>query len=317
MNVLGPSVVAENLVKRFGSFTAVSGISFATRPGEIFGFLGPNGAGKSTTIRMLCGLLRPTAGSATVAGFDVAAEPEAVRQHVGYMSQRFSLYNDLTVVENLRFFGGLYGITGQPLRRAIAATLATAGLEGMQTRLVATLSSGWKQHLALGCALLHRPPIVILDEPTSGVDPIARRQSWELMQRLSAEGITIFVTTHYMDEAEYCNRLALIDRGFLIALGTPAELKRIAIKGDLMVLECDPLATAKALLNNVPGVKGTVVFGSTLHLTLDNAITAMPLVRAALAAGGLIVKRLEPIRPSLEDAFVALTAVDTAPLAAL
>jgi drug efflux transport system ATP-binding protein len=300
-------VVAENLVKRFGDFTAVANINFEAWPGEIFGFLGPNGSGKSTTIRMLCGLLRPTAGRAIVAGFDVAETPEAVRQNIGYMSQRFSLYNDLTVTENLRFFGGMYGMSGARLKRAIAQTVETAGLAGKESRIVQTLSSGWKQHLALGCALLHRPAIVILDEPTSGVDPIARRESWELMQRVNQEGITVFVTTHYMDEAEYCNRLALIDRGRLIALGTPLELKQQAIEGDLMLLECEDSAPSIALLKEMPGVQDAVIFGSAFHLRVADAETASHEVRAALETQEVRVKRLEQIRPSLEDVFVALT----------
>jgi ABC-2 type transport system ATP-binding protein len=312
VTISAPSVVAENLVKRFGDFNAVAGISFDTRPGEIFGFLGPNGSGKSTTIRILCGLLRPTSGRALVAGFDVALEPEAVRQSIGYMSQKFSLYNDLTVIENLRFFGGMYGMSGQPLRRAIGVTLETAGLSGMESRLVSTLSSGWKQHLALGCALVHRPPIVILDEPTSGVDPIARRESWDLMRRVSAEGITIFVSTHYMDEAEHCNRLALIDRGRLIALGTPAELKRSAVRGELLGLKCDDPAAAIAVLKDVPGVSGAVIFGGGLHLVADDLNAATKAVREALEAAGQRVHRIERIRPNLEDVFVALTGTDGA-----
>ena len=219
------SVAVENLVKRFGSFTAVDHITFQAHKGEVFGFLGPNGSGKSTTIRILCGLLRPTSGRAQVAGHDVMVEPEAVRQKIGYMSQKFSLYGDLTVMENLRFYGGLYSVTGRRLKERIAWALRMAGLEGRESSLTATLSGGWKQRLALGCAVLHRPPIVFLDEPTSGVDPLSRRQFWELIQEMAGEGVTVFVSTHYMDEAEYCNRLALLIRGRIIASGTPTELK--------------------------------------------------------------------------------------------
>src|SRR5215467_9387312 len=212
------SVVVRNLVKRFGTFTAVDRVSFETHPGEVFGFLGPNGSGKSTTIRILCGLLHPTSGSAQVAGFDVTRSVEQIRRRIGYMSQKFSLYNDLKVIENLRFYAGLYNVVGRQLEDRIAWALEMAGLTGREDSLTATLSGGWKQRLALGCAVLHRPPIIFLDEPTSGVDPLSRRLFWELIQRMSADGVTIFVTTHYMDEAEYCNRLALMNGGKLIAL---------------------------------------------------------------------------------------------------
>src|SRR5215831_19173640 len=216
------SVIVRDLVKRFGTFTAVDRVSFETHPGEVFGFLGPNGSGKSTTIRILCGLLHPTSGSAQVAGFDVVRSAEQIRRRIGYMSQKFSLYNDLKVIENLRFYGGLYNVVGRQLQERIEWALAMAGLTGREESLTGTLSSGWKQRLALGCAILHRPAIVFLDEPTSGVDPLSRRRFWELIDQLGSEGVTVFVTTHYMDEAEHCNRLALVHRGRLIALGTPA-----------------------------------------------------------------------------------------------
>ena len=226
----GNSVEVENLVKRFGDFTAVDRISFQTRTGEVFGFLGPNGSGKSTTIRILCGLLHPTSGRAIVAGYDVVESPELIRRNIGYMSQKFSLYADLTVLENLRFYAGMYGVPAAELRGRIDWALEMAGLRGRESNLTGTLSGGWKQRLALGCAVLHRPPIVFLDEPTSGVDPLSRRLFWELIQRMSSDGVTIFVTTHYMDEAEYCNRLALMNGGKLIALGTPTELKLGSIR---------------------------------------------------------------------------------------
>ncbi len=221
-----PAVVLDNLVKRFGSFLAVDHISCTVRRGEIFGFLGPNGAGKSTTIRILCGLLRPTSGRALVGGFDVGREPEKVRERIGYMSQRFSLYEDLTVEENIDFFGGVYGVAPTRLRERKEWVLRMAGL-GRQRRLPARLlAGGWKQRLALGCAILHEPPILFLDEPTSGVDPIARRGFWDLIYEMAAAGQTVFVTTHYMEEAEYCHRLALMHQGRFIALGSPEELKR-------------------------------------------------------------------------------------------
>jgi ABC-2 type transport system ATP-binding protein len=221
----GESVVVEHLHKRFGEFIAVNDVNLRVGRGEIFGFLGPNGAGKSTTIRILCGLLAPSDGKAMVAGFDVAREPEKVRQHIGYMSQKFSLYDDLTVEENIDFFSGIYGVEKSKRAARKHYALQMAGLTGQETIMTGTLSGGWKQRLALGCAILHEPPIVFLDEPTSGVDPIARRAFWDLIYQLSESGQTVFVTTHYMDEAEYCHRIALLYRGKMIALGTPAELK--------------------------------------------------------------------------------------------
>ena len=302
-----PSVVVEDLVKRFGDFTAVDHISLAARRGEIFGFLGPNGAGKSTTIRLLCGLLRPTEGRATVAGFDVARRPEAVRQRIGYMSQKFSLYNDLRVIENLRFFAAMYQVPIPVLGERIAWALQMAGLRGRESAITGTLPTGWKQRLALGCAVLHRPAILFLDEPTSGVDPISRRHFWDLIHQMAGEGVTVFVTTHYMDEAEYCNRLVLIYRGRIVAQGTPAELKRGAMKGELLVAECEPLGPALELLRKAPDVLDAAVFGNALHLVVAEAATAAPALRAYLAGQGIQVGRLEPIRPSLEDVFVAVT----------
>ena len=301
------SVLAEDLVKRFGDFTAVDRINLETRPGEIFGFLGPNGAGKSTTIRMLCGLLRPTAGRASVAGFDVAREPERVREHIGYMSQKFSLYNDLTVEENLRFFGGLYKVPGKILRERMAWTLEMASLEGRERSMTVTLSGGWKQRLALGCAVLHRPPILFLDEPTSGVDPISRRKFWGLIQQMARDGVTVFVTTHYMEEAEYCNRLALIYRGRIVALGTPTELKQRAMTGELLSLEAEPLGATLEAVEAAPGVLDAAVFGNALHLVVEDAAAARASLPDYLAARGIALSRLEAIRPTLEDVFVSLT----------
>jgi ABC-2 type transport system ATP-binding protein len=295
------------LVKRFGAFTAVDHITFEASAGEVFGFLGPNGSGKSTTIRILCGLLRPTAGEAYVAGLSVAAQPELVRRRIGYMSQRFSLYNDLTVIENLRFFAGLYNVVGKELYRRIEWALAMAGLNGRERSMTATLSGGWKQRLALGCAILHKPPIIFLDEPTSGVDPLSRRRFWELIQQLRTEGVTVFVTTHYMDEAEYCNRLALFYRGRLVALGTPAELKRRALTGDLLLVETASLGASLELLRRLPVVRDAAVFGNALHVVVEGADSSVERLRAELDARGLGAARIQRIRPSLEDAFVALT----------
>jgi len=306
-NQNGFSVSVEQLTKRFGDFTAVDAITFSARRGEIFGFLGPNGAGKSTTIRILCGLLAPTSGRASVAGLDVATQPEEIRQRIGYMSQKFSLYNDLRVKENLEFFGGLYSVPPSEMPGRMAWAVRMAGLEGRERSLTGSLPVGWKQRLALGCAVLHRPPIVFLDEPTSGVDPVSRRQFWELIQEMAREGITVFVTTHYMDEAEYCNRLVLIDRGRIVAMGTPTELKSRSMKGELLLVECEPLGPALAALRALPGVAEAGIFGRAMHaLVADSRAAAVP-VRNALLAKGLDVRRVEPIRPSLEDVFVALT----------
>jgi ABC-2 type transport system ATP-binding protein len=301
------SVVIEDLVKRFGDFVAVNHISLETCEGEIFGFLGPNGAGKSTTIRMLCGLLTPTSGRAIVAGYDVAREPESVRQNIGYMSQKFSLYNDLKVIENLRLFAGLYNVPSDKLTERIDWALDMANLKGQENLIVGTLPGGWKQRLALGCAVLHKPPIIFLDEPTSGVDPISRRQFWELIHNMAGEGVTVFVTTHYMEEAEYCNRLALIFRGRMVALGTPSELKQKSMKGELLLVECTPLGPAVEVLQSAPMVMDAAVFGNALHLVVEHAEAATPEVKKYLAEHGVTVRRIEKIRPSLEDVFVSLT----------
>jgi ABC-2 type transport system ATP-binding protein len=301
------SVVIEDLVKRFGDFVAVNQISLETRKGEIFGFLGPNGAGKSTTIRMLCGLLTPTAGRAVVSGYDVAREPESVRQNIGYMSQKFSLYNDLKVIENLRLFAGLYNVPSDQLKERIDWALDMANLKGQENLIVGTLPGGWKQRLALGCAVLHRPPIIFLDEPTSGVDPISRRQFWDLIHQMAGDGVTVFVTTHYMEEAEYCNRLALIFRGKMVALGTPSELKHKSMRGELLLVECDPLGPAVEALQSAPMVMDAAVFGNALHLVVENADRTISQVNKYLADHGITVRRIEQIRPSLEDVFVSLT----------
>ncbi len=301
------SVVIESLTKRFGDFVAVDQLNLSVRKGEVFGFLGPNGAGKSTTIRMLCGLLKPTSGHASVAGYDVARNPETVRQNIGYMSQKFSLYNDLKVIENLRLFAGLYSVPAKDLGDRIEWALAMANLKGQESLLTGTLPGGWKQRLALGCAVLHRPPIIFLDEPTSGVDPVTRRQFWDLIHQMAQQGVTVFVTTHYMEEAEYCNRLALIFRGKMVALGTPTELKRNSMSGELLLVECEPLGPAVEALQSTPGVLDAAVFGNALHLVVANAAAAEPVIRARLAKSQVSVSRIEPIRPTLEDVFVSLT----------
>jgi len=301
------SVEVDRLVKRFGDFTAVDHVSLQTSKGEIFGFLGPNGAGKSTTIRMLCGLLRPTSGKAMVAGYDVAREPERVRQNIGYMSQKFSLYNDLKVIENLRLFAGLYNVPTGVVGERIDWALQMADLKGQEGMITATLPGGWKQRLALGCAVLHRPPIIFLDEPTSGVDPISRRQFWDLIYEMAGEGVTVFVTTHYMEEAEYCNRLAMIDRGKLVALGTPTELKHKFMTGELLLVECQPLGPAVEALQSAPEVLDAAVFGNALHLVVHEAKSAIPKIQAYLRERKITVNDIQQIHPSLEDVFVSLT----------
>jgi len=301
------SVVVEDLVKRFGDFVAVDHINLETRKGEIFGFLGPNGAGKSTTIRMLCGLLRPTSGRAIVAGYDVSREPESVRQNIGYMSQKFSLYNDLKVIENLRLFAGLYSVPTAQLSERIDWAMEMADLKGQEDLITATLPGGWKQRLALGCAVLHRPPIIFLDEPTSGVDPISRRQFWNVIHHMADDGVTVFVTTHYMEEAEYCNRLALIYRGKMVALGTPSELKHKSMKGELLLVECEPLGPAVEALQSAPEVMDAAVFGNALHLVVQNAESTISQLPSYLAEHGVTLHHAEKINPGLEDVFVSLT----------
>ncbi|MGD0938399.1 MAG: ABC transporter ATP-binding protein [Terracidiphilus sp.] len=307
MAEIANSVEVADLVKRFGGFVAVDRINLEVRKGEVFGFLGPNGAGKSTTIRMLCGLLKPTSGRAQVAGFDVSRNPETVRQNIGYMSQKFSLYNDLTVIENLRLFAGLYSVPAKELQGRIEWALAMANLKGQENLITGTLPGGWKQRLALGCAVLHKPPVIFLDEPTSGVDPITRRQFWDLIHEMAEAGVTVFVTTHYMEEAEYCNRLALIFRGRIVALGSPSKLKQDCMKGELLLVECAPLGDAVEALQSAPGVMDAAVFGNALHLVVADAAIAVPQLRSYLGTRHISVSRMEKIRPSLEDVFVSLT----------
>ncbi|AOJ05773.1 multidrug ABC transporter ATP-binding protein [Burkholderia mayonis] len=300
-------VVARGLTKRFGAFTAVDALDLSIARGEVVGFIGPNGAGKSTTIRLLCGLFAPSAGSATVAGFDVRAEPESVRAHIGYMSQKFSLYGDLTCRENLRFFAGIYRVPRDALDERIRFAIEMAGLEGREDALVRTLAGGWRQRLALGCAILHRPPVLFLDEPTSGVEPQARRRFWDLIHRLAADGVTVLVSTHYMDEAEYCNRIALIDAGRLIAIGSPGELRERELGGALFELACAPLGEAVAVLRGTRGVLDASIFGDRLHVLVAGGAQAGAL-RDALAAARIEAGEPQPIRPSLEDVFVQLVA---------
>ena len=300
------AVEVEDLVKTFGSFVAVDHIHFQVKRGEVFGFLGPNGAGKSTTIRMLCGLLIPTSGKGKVAGFSIVEEPERIKQVIGYMSQKFSLYDDLTVMENLHFFGGVYGLSGPLQKEREKEALEMVGLKELQDRMTRTLAVGWKQRLALGCAVLHQPSILFLDEPTSGVDPVSRRNFWSLIQQMGERGVTTFVTTHYMDEAEYCDRLALIYRGKIIALGTPTALKLETLSRGVMEVECDPLIPALDLLKKEHWVSEAAVFGEGLHVIGKEGSDVEKEIRPLFERNGILLKRMEWIRPSLEDVFVTL-----------
>ncbi|HEY1857412.1 ABC transporter ATP-binding protein [Acidocella sp.] len=299
------AILASGLTKRFGAFTAVDQLDLDIEAGEVVGFIGPNGAGKSTTIRLLCGLLRPSAGAASVAGFDIAHQASGLRAHIGYMSQKFSLYANLTVRENLRFFAGLYRVPASEFRARSAFAIEMAGLAGRENALVRTLAGGWKQRLALGCAILHRPPVLFLDEPTSGVEPQARRRFWDLIHTLAAEGVTILVSTHYMDEAEYCNRIALIDAGRLVAMGSPSALRGRHLGGALFELEAAPLGAALAALRRMPGVIEAAIFGDGLHVLLrdEQDTFALP---ALLRAQNITATAPRPIAPSLEDVFVRL-----------
>jgi ABC-2 type transport system ATP-binding protein len=304
----GNAIEVRDLTRKFGAFTAVDRISFDVRRGEIFGFLGANGAGKSTTIRMLCGLLSPTSGTARVGGFDVRSQTEQVKLHIGYMSQRFSLYDDLTVGQNIRFYGGIYGLDDARLRERAAWVLRMADLEGREESLTRTLSGGWKQRLALGCAILHEPAIVFLDEPTGGVDPISRRNFWELINRLSAEGITVLVTTHFLDEAEYCNDIILINAGRLIAAGSPAELKSRYITNPILEVRVDESGIVEALetIRACPWALETSVFGTALHVMTADESEGKRLIRQTLSAARVMVHQITRIVPSLEDVFLYL-----------
>jgi len=299
-------VEVENLVKKFDSFVAVDHIHFQVEKGEIFGFLGPNGSGKSTTIRMLCGLLLPSSGEGKVAGFNLMKEPEKIKQVIGYMSQKFSLYDDLTVIENLHFFGGIYGLSGSLQRKREGEVLEMIGLQDHQDQITQTLAVGWKQRLALGCSILHEPSILFLDEPTSGVDPISRRDFWSLIQQMGEKGVTTFVTTHYMDEAEYCDRLALIYEGRIIALETPSELKFKTLPQGIMEVECDPLIPALDVLKEEPWISESAVFGNGLHVIGKEGVDLEQRVSALFQKHGILLKRMGRIRPSLEDVFVSL-----------
>jgi len=289
----------------FGEFVAVNHVSFDVRRGEIFGFLGSNGAGKSTTIRMLCGLLKPTSGSATVDGIDVGRDPEGVKRRIGYMSQRFSLYEQLTVDQNIRFFGAIYGLAGRKLGERRQFVLDMAGLRERERTRAADLAGGWRQRLALGCAILHEPPIVFLDEPTGGVDPISRREFWSLIDNLSAAGTTVLVTTHYLDEAEHCHRIAIIHAGRVAALGSASALKSVFDNRTILEIRAaDPMAALRAL-DGMPGVQKTSVFGTAVHAVVaDRSADAAARLQRQLEARGVAVNAVVPVSPSLEDVFL-------------
>ncbi len=304
MNEQNIAVTVEGLTRTFGDFTAVEGISFSVSRGEIYGFLGPNGAGKSTTIKMLCGLLQPTGGDGTVGGFDIVRESEKIKKTIGYMSQKFSLYDDLSVEENITFFSGMYGVTGKTRKERKEWVLEMSGLKDRRAVITKTLPGGIKQRLALGCALLHEPPVLFLDEPTSGVDPVSRRNFWSLIYEMAKGGTTVFVTTHYMDEAEYCDRLALIYRGKIIAEGTPTELKVQYMRRSVLEIETDRTFEALEVLGR-SGIE-TALFGSLLHAVVDDVETATPEIERELGKAGIKVIRVDKIMPSLEDVFVTL-----------
>jgi len=301
------AVKVRGLTKKFGDFTAVDNIDLTIKTGEIFGFLGPNGAGKSTTIKMLCGLLLPTGGTGSVGGFDIMKESEEIKKNIGYMSQKFSLYDDLTVEENIDFFSGIYSVSNNKKQERKEWVLEMAGLQDKKNTITKTLPGGFKQRLALGCAILHEPPIIFLDEPTSGVDPISRRNFWNLINEMSKAGITIFVTTHYMDEADYCNRLALIYRGRVIAEGTPNELKQKYMTRYVLEIEVDKIVEAMEVIYK-NGIE-TAIFGSLLHAIVDNMEKAIPEIKKILEDSNITLNRIERIMPSLEDVFVTLIEV--------
>jgi ABC-2 type transport system ATP-binding protein len=298
------AIDVRHLTRRFGPFVAVDDLAFSVRKGEIFGFLGSNGAGKSTTIRMLCGLLKPTSGTALVGGVDVASDPEGVKRRIGYMSQKFSLYELLTVEQNIRFFGGIYGLNLPQLAARRRFVIEMAGLAGREGTLARDLAGGWRQRLALGCAILHEPAILFLDEPTGGVDPLSRRQFWRLIDALSNDGVTVLVTTHYLDEAERCHRVALIHAGKLAALGTTTEVKGIFKDRPIVEIRADKPVEAMRILDASPGVEKTSLFGTAVHAVLRGPSVTPEHVRTLRQDAGVSVAVVEPVLPSLEDVFL-------------
>ena len=299
------AIVTKGLTKRFGKIVAVDHVDLTIKKGEVYGFLGPNGAGKSTTIRMLCGLLDPTEGTGTVLGHDIAKEPERIKEKIGYMSQRFSLYEDLTVRENLDFYASIYSVPKQIKEARIEQMIQMADLTGRKDTLAAHLSGGWKQRLALGCSIIHKPQLLFLDEPTAGVDPVSRRNFWDLIYRLSEEGITIVATTHYMDEAEHCDSLGFIYQGRITAQGSREEIKANALKGGVLEIDCQPMREANRLLEQLPGVAEVVRYGNTIHVVIEEGGPLPSEVERRLASEGIKVSRVEVVSPSIEDIFVS------------
>src|ERR1044071_1550549 len=309
-----PDMIAcENLTKRFGHFMAVDHVSFSVGKGSIFGFLGPNGSGKSTVIRMLCGLLEPSEGRATIGGYDVARQTERIKSLIGYMSQKFSLYDELTVHENLMFYGRLYGLRGAALQQRRDELIALAHLEPYLTRRAVLLSGGWRQRLAMVCALVHKPSVLFLDEPTAGIDPVARRELWDLLFEFSSLGMTLFVTTHYMDEAERCSHVGYIHMSKLVVCGEPDDLKQLPVVNPAgtkrLDVTCDHVTVGLQAVRRLGGVRTATVFGQSMHLLVDEAVSDQD-IRAELAKTGIALADIRPIAPSLEDVFVALTRRD-------
>lgn len=300
------SIAVNNLRKVFGSFVSVDNISFNVNEGEIFGFLGANGAGKSTTIRMLCGIIEPTSGDALVGGYSVVKTPDKVKQNIGYMSQRFSLYNDLSVEENINFFGGVYGLDGNMLKERKKWVLEISQLKGKEKILTGSLPGGIKQRLALGTAVIHKPRIVFLDEPTSGVDPISRRNFWNLIHDLSAEGITVFVTTHYLEEAEYCSNIILLDAGKIVAEGSSKELKERHIRYKIFEIECEPVVEGLGIVEKLDFTEDAAIFGNSIHVSVNAKFINSGQISTALNNGSVSVKRIQQIIPTLEDVFIHL-----------
>jgi len=310
MNFESPAIQVTNLTKRFGDFTAVNGVNFEVHRGEIFGFLGPNGSGKTTTIRMMLGLMKPTAGSVEILGMKVDGDTVKIRPRVGYMSQRFSLYNDLTVLQNLNFYGAAYGLSNSELQARIKAALAMAGLEGREKSKTKDLSGGWRQRLALSASILHRPEVLFLDEPTAGVDPLSRRAFWDLLYQLISEGITVFVTTHYMDEAEHCHRLAFIQHGDIIAYGTSAEIKNKMMRGEVLELEPSDAPGAVKVLRAAQAsqalhIEEVELYGALVHIVAPNIKKHQSAIERELHNAGIQAGQMSVIEPSLEDVFIS------------
>ena len=299
------AIEVKDLTRKFGTLVAVNHVNFTMRYGEIFGYLGANGAGKSTTIRMLCGILEPTSGTATVGGFDVNKDPEKIKQTIGYVSQKFSLYSDLTVKENLEFYGRVYGLYSDPLKNRIEEVMKMTGLNEYENQMAGNLSGGWKQRLAVANGILHKPRILFLDEPTAGIDPLSRRALWELLYRLAEEDIALFVTTHYMEEAERCNNLVIMSQGRVLRQGQPKDL-RAQVKESVIEVECEPLMKASRIFQGLPGVVGVTVYGTTLHLNVRKDVSIERLLNEKAKDEGILVKSVHHISASLEDVFATL-----------